>query len=314
MSKASFECTFQRGNVGLASFCGPDARAMIAAMLFCLWPALAPAQIAPAPADSALASEQRMRMSRFLNTAPQLLLSTREALQLQSVAHDSAAAAQRISGWRMARMYLGWHDEQLASNYAALQDFSEDYPEMLEFYDAEVKSAIYWYLGFLQQPMADSLQSRYEAKKVQHIFSTLGIDDWAGFREKVTAFYHGLLVYAERVPPDYRQSYRDRNRQLDLPPVPEGGFAALQQALQQQWHAEFPDWQGLVHVETLISEDGRVLRSKIRSGTGYAALDSLAVQIIADARWRPGLRGTKPVKAKIAVPIRLWRDAGHPDE
>lgn len=313
MAKAKFEYAIQPGDGSTASFSGSGIRAMIAAMLICLWPALAPAQVDPAPADRAQTSERRKQINRFIETAPQLLLSARETLRLQSMAHDSGAAALRMSGWRMARMYLGWHDEQLASNYAALQDFPEDYPETLEFYDTEVKSAIHWYLRFLQQPIADSLQGRYEAKKVKHIFDTLGIDDWAGFREKATVFYHGLLVYAERVPLDYRQNYRERNRQLDLPPVPEGGFAALQQALQQQWDAAAPAWRGLVFVEALIGADGRVLRSRLRSSTGYAALDSLARQIIADAKWRPGMRGTKPVKAEIAIPIRFWRGDGHPD-
>ena len=62
--------------------------------------------------------------------------------------------------------------------------------------------------------------------------------------------------------------------------------------------------EGMLVLELVIGEDGRVLRARVLKGLGHG-LDQSAVQTYYSKRFTPAYKEGKPITVKINVPIRF---------
>jgi protein TonB len=62
--------------------------------------------------------------------------------------------------------------------------------------------------------------------------------------------------------------------------------------------------EGVVQLEVLIDEKGRVLKVKVLKGLGYG-LDEAAVTAIKKSTFVPGLKGKEPVPVRLRIPFRF---------
>jgi protein TonB len=94
----------------------------------------------------------------------------------------------------------------------------------------------------------------------------------------------------------------------DEPPLPVGGFRAIQKNLRYPELARKSGRQGNVIVHTEIDENGYVSQTNVMESLGEA-LDQAAIDAIHSVKWQPGLKDEKPVKCWIAVLVvfRLGR-------
>jgi protein TonB len=63
--------------------------------------------------------------------------------------------------------------------------------------------------------------------------------------------------------------------------------------------------EGLVIVGAALDEEGRVFDTRVLKSSGFAELDSAAVQAICNARFSPAMQHRKPLAVKISVPVRF---------
>ena len=96
----------------------------------------------------------------------------------------------------------------------------------------------------------------------------------------------------------------------DSPPVPEGGFSALQK------HVVYPELavkagiQGRVTVNAQIDGDGSVLQTIVSESIGFDACDQAAVEAVKAVKWQPAMNRDQPVKVWISVPIDFKLNTG----
>jgi protein TonB len=90
---------------------------------------------------------------------------------------------------------------------------------------------------------------------------------------------------------------------LDAPPEPMGGTAAIQAALRAPDEVTLENKEGWVVVEATINASGRVIATKIAQSSGFAGMDSEALLAVARVKWKPGRRRGEPVAATVRVPV-----------
>ncbi|RMF67471.1 MAG: energy transducer TonB [Calditrichaeota bacterium] len=89
----------------------------------------------------------------------------------------------------------------------------------------------------------------------------------------------------------------------DEPPAPIGGFAAIQRALKYPEIARKAGLEGRVIVQVLVSETGKVVKTRVIKSLGHSGMDEAAVSAIRSVRWKPALQRDKPVKVWVAIPV-----------
>ncbi len=89
----------------------------------------------------------------------------------------------------------------------------------------------------------------------------------------------------------------------DEAPSPKGGFRAIQRALKYPEIARKAGIEGRVIVQVLVSEKGRVIRTKVIKSLGHSGCDEAAVKAIKSVKWKPALQRDKPVKVWVAIPV-----------
>jgi protein TonB len=94
---------------------------------------------------------------------------------------------------------------------------------------------------------------------------------------------------------------------IDSPPEPIGGMAAIQAALREPEEVSKGNKEGEVIVEATISINGRVIATKIARGSGYSGMDSEAMLAVARVAWKPALKKGAPVIATVRVPVAFAR-------
>ena len=63
--------------------------------------------------------------------------------------------------------------------------------------------------------------------------------------------------------------------------------------------------EGLVIVGAALDEGGGVFDTRVLKSSGFAELDSAAVQAVCNARFSPAMQHDKPLAVKISVPVRF---------
>ncbi len=89
----------------------------------------------------------------------------------------------------------------------------------------------------------------------------------------------------------------------DEAPYPIGGFGAIQRVLKYPEIARKAGIEGRVIVQVLVSEKGRVVKTRIMKSLGHSGCDESAVNAIKKVRWKPALQRDKPVKVWVAIPV-----------
>lgn len=87
-------------------------------------------------------------------------------------------------------------------------------------------------------------------------------------------------------------------------PEPIGGMAAIQAKIIYPEIARRAGIQGTVYVEVFIDERGGVVKANVKQGIG-AGCDEAAITAVRQTRFRPGTQQGKPVKVRLAIPIRF---------
>jgi protein TonB len=89
----------------------------------------------------------------------------------------------------------------------------------------------------------------------------------------------------------------------DEPPVPVGGFQAIQKRLVYPEIARKAGVEGRVLVWAQIDMDGSVIRTKVVKSLGPNGCDEAAVDAIKSVAWKPAKQRDRPVKVWVAVPV-----------
>ena len=89
----------------------------------------------------------------------------------------------------------------------------------------------------------------------------------------------------------------------DEPPMPVGGFQAIQRRLVYPEIARKAGVEGRVLVWAQIDVDGSVVRTKVVKSLGPNGCDEAAVTAIKAVDWNPAKQRDRPVKVWIAVPV-----------
>jgi TonB family protein len=98
-------------------------------------------------------------------------------------------------------------------------------------------------------------------------------------------------------------------------PEPIGGIAAIQQNVKYPEAAKRAGIQGTVFVEAFLDEKGNVVDLRIIRGVAEdrdRLLDRAAEEAIRATKFKPGMLRGKPVKVRMAIPIRFRLDAPAP--
>jgi len=89
----------------------------------------------------------------------------------------------------------------------------------------------------------------------------------------------------------------------DEPPSPIGGFRAIQRSLKYPEIARKAGIEGRVIVQVLVSETGKVIKTRVIKSLGHSGCDEAAVRAIRNVKWKPALQRDKPVKVWVAIPV-----------
>jgi len=89
----------------------------------------------------------------------------------------------------------------------------------------------------------------------------------------------------------------------DEPPVPIGGYPAIQARLIYPEIAKKAGVEGRVMIQALIDEKGNVVRTVVMKSLGPNGCDEAAAAAIQSVKWKPAFQRDEPVKVWIAVPV-----------
>lgn len=89
----------------------------------------------------------------------------------------------------------------------------------------------------------------------------------------------------------------------DEPPVPVGGYAAIQRNLKYPEFARRAGVEGRVHLNVHVDVDGTVLEVQVTRSMGFDACDEAAVAAVRSVKWKPALQRDRPVRVWLALPI-----------
>ncbi len=90
---------------------------------------------------------------------------------------------------------------------------------------------------------------------------------------------------------------------IDLDPVPVGGFAAIQAAVQEPEEVWKENKAGTTVVEARLNANGKILGTKVYKSSGYPGMDAEAMMAVARVRWKPARKNDQPVAAVVRVPV-----------
>jgi TonB family protein len=91
--------------------------------------------------------------------------------------------------------------------------------------------------------------------------------------------------------------------EYDTPPMPVGGFAAIQRNLRYPEIARKAGIEGRVILYILIDESGQVRDTRVVQSLGQAGCDEAAIEAVKSVRWKPAMQRDKPVKVWVAIPV-----------
>jgi TonB family protein len=112
----------------------------------------------------------------------------------------------------------------------------------------------------------------------------------------------GTAVYESLAAHQRQEMERAKMKPYDKPPKPIGGIAALQKNLVYPEEARYRGIEGMVILEILINENGKVEDTRVVKSLN-ADCDIAAVSAIQKTRWEPAEKEGKPIKTWTGVPV-----------
>jgi len=91
----------------------------------------------------------------------------------------------------------------------------------------------------------------------------------------------------------------------DEPPVPIGGYNALQRNVVYPEMAKLAEIQGIVVVQAFINKKGHVVETIILHGHPNTGLDEAAIEAIRKTRFKPAKQRDIPVNVWVSIPINF---------
>ena len=81
-----------------------------------------------------------------------------------------------------------------------------------------------------------------------------------------------------------------------------GGMDALQKKIRYPLQAKSLGVQGVVYVQSIINEKGKIIEPKVVKKLG-AGCDEEAIRVLKKSKFKPGYDKGKPVKVRFTLPI-----------
>ena len=81
-----------------------------------------------------------------------------------------------------------------------------------------------------------------------------------------------------------------------------GGMDALQKKIRYPLQAKSLGVQGVVYVQSIINEKGKIIKPKVVKKLG-AGCDEEAIRVLKKSKFKPGYDKGKPVKVRFTLPI-----------
>ena len=81
-----------------------------------------------------------------------------------------------------------------------------------------------------------------------------------------------------------------------------GGMDALQKKIRYPLQAKSLGVQGVVYVQSIINEKGKIIKPKVVKKLG-AGCDEEALRVLKKSKFKPGYDKGKPVKVRFTLPI-----------
>ena len=106
-------------------------------------------------------------------------------------------------------------------------------------------------------------------------------------------------------PPPPNQGPKVRFIPYDDPPVPVGGYGAIQRNIRYPEIAQEAGIEGVVVVQAFIDEKGRVKETIILKGVPNTGLDEAAMDAIRVTRFRPAKQRERAVGVWISIPVNF---------
>jgi TonB family protein len=92
-------------------------------------------------------------------------------------------------------------------------------------------------------------------------------------------------------------------KEFDTPPMPVGGFEAIQQKLVYPESAKEKGIEGRVVIRVHIDKNGRPTQSQIIASSGNEDCDKVAVKAVTLVQWKPATLDGNPVDASVGIPV-----------
>ena len=91
----------------------------------------------------------------------------------------------------------------------------------------------------------------------------------------------------------------------DEPPVPIGGYPAIQRALVYPEIAQRAGVEGTVMIWAKVGTDGVVKSTRVMRSLGPNGCDEAAMTAIKSVKWKPAMQRDRPVEVWVAVPVKF---------
>ena len=95
----------------------------------------------------------------------------------------------------------------------------------------------------------------------------------------------------------------DRIASDELPPIPVGGYEALQNNIHYPEIAREAGTRGVVIIEALVNEMGQVIQTEVVQGISNTGLNEAAVEGIRRTSFIPARQNGRPISVWISIPI-----------
>jgi len=91
----------------------------------------------------------------------------------------------------------------------------------------------------------------------------------------------------------------------EQPPVPVGGYRAIQKVLKYPVTARKAMVEGTVILYICVDENGQVVAVRVLKSLGNTGCDEAAIAAVKNVTWKPALQRDKPVKVWISLPVKF---------
>ena len=97
----------------------------------------------------------------------------------------------------------------------------------------------------------------------------------------------------------------DRIAVNEMPPVPVGGYEALQHNIQYPEIARVAGTRGVVIIEALVNETGQVIQTVVVQGISNTGLNEAAIEGVRRTRFIPARQHGRPISVWISIPVEF---------